>query len=174
MRKRITQPQLKEILSYDQETGIFVWIKPTSKRFKVGDRAGSKCKTHGYRHIGIMGISYGEHRLAWLYVYGEFPEQTDHINHIRDDNRIKNLRDVSPADNAKNLSIYSNSESGIAGVVWQKKSYRWKSMIAVNGKDLYLGVYVDKFEAICVRMSANNKYGYHENHGSRSNSNGGK
>lgn len=110
--------------------------------------------------------SYKAHRLAWLYIYGEWPsDQIDHINHIRTDNRIKNLRDASSYENSKNQSIPKNNTSGVLGVGWNKLGRKWRSNISVNGKRLHLGCFDYFIVACAVRKEAELEYEYHENHG---------
>jgi len=104
----ITQDKLKEILDYNQHTGLFTWkkIKKYSNR-SVGDIAGSL--SLGYVVIGIDKKIYKAHRLAWLYVYGEFPkEQLDHINGNKEDNRICNLREANQSQNNFNFLFIFN------------------------------------------------------------------
>ena len=97
----LSQKYLREALHYDPDTGIFTWKVATASCVKVGAEAGC-VKNDGYRAIGMGGKSYKAHRLAWLYVHGEWPkEQIDHINHIRTDNRMENLRPASGGENAK-------------------------------------------------------------------------
>ena len=106
------------------------------------------------------------HRLAWLYVHGVWPkDQIDHINHVKTDNRMVNLREVTRSENQKNRTLNVGSKSGVAGVRWRKQMGKWESNIRVNGKDLYLGCYASKEKAIARREMANILHGYHENHG---------
>jgi len=88
----LTQERLKELLSYDPETGAFTWLlSPGPKR--KGEQAGSQHHS-GYRFVKLDGKMYAEHRIAFLYVHGYFPEgDVDHINRIRNDNRPDNLRE---------------------------------------------------------------------------------
>ena len=109
MNLYVNSKKLKEILYYDKDTGFFVWKKDifNLNKYKLadqGDVAGcmSNC---GYIQISIKSKLYSAHRLAWLYTYGHFPElEIDHINRIRNDNRIENLRDVSHTVNMNNAS----------------------------------------------------------------------
>jgi hypothetical protein len=109
----MTQKKLKKIVKYDPETGIFTKIKD-------GSICGYNPTCKGYGRIYINRLGYYSHRLAWLYVYGEWPkQQIDHINRIRNDNRICNLRDVSPAENMANGGIKKNKY--YPGVVWSNR-----------------------------------------------------
>tara|TARA_R100001244_G_C5089428_1_gene116025 strand:- start:21 stop:518 length:498 start_codon:yes stop_codon:yes gene_type:complete len=161
----ITQKQLKELLHYNPDTGIFTNRVRRSQSSKIGDVAGCN-SADGYLAIKISGKKYKGHRLAWLYVSGELPlNQIDHINGITSDNRIVNLRNVSHAENCKNQKLRNTNTSGITGVGWHKGNKKWLSKICVDDKIIHLGVFIDKFEAICARKSASNKYGFHQNHG---------
>jgi len=132
-------------------------------------RAGS-LRSSEYRSIGfrINGKDYAffEHRLVFLWLHGHFPkDDMDHINGIRDDNRIENLREVGHVENGKNTKIYKTNTSGIIGVHWSTSKQKWRAQIVVDYKQIYLGLFDDKFAAICARKSAEVKYIFHENHG---------
>lgn len=166
----ITQKELKTLLNYDPETGLFHWLVKPSIAVKIGDRAGSvlnKKPKPSYIAIKVKGKRYLAHKLAWLYCNGELPETIDHINGSTIDNRISNLRSVSQAENAKNLKKYKNNTTGIPGVHWHKSQSRWQSSIGVNGKLIYLGSFTDIDCAIEARKEAEVKYGFHQNHGKR-------
>lgn len=162
----ITQSFLKSILNYNPDTGIFTWkIKP-AQCVKIGDVAGYIDKSTGYISIGINKKLYRAHRLAWLYIHGEFPiEEIDHINHDRSDNRIDNLRAVSHKDNGKNVSKRKDNTSGHLGIYWDKRRNKWHTQIKVKNKVIYLGLFTDIIEAIAVRKKAEIKYNFHQNHG---------
>jgi len=160
----LTQKQLKSFLSYSSETGIFIWL-PCRGAGKTGFAAGTP-HTGGYINITVNKKRYYAHRLAWLYIHGVWPKhQIDHINHIRDDNRIENLREVTNQENHKNSSLRNDSASGITGVSWCNTREKWRSHISEGERFSHLGYFTDKFEAICSRKSAENKHGFHENHG---------
>jgi len=161
----LTQKRLKELLRYNPETGLFIRIKYTNSRAQIGDIAGC-LDAKGYIQIKIDGEPYKAHRLAWLYVTGSFPEeQIDHKNHIRNDNKWMNLRDVTHKDNGRNKSMQVNNKSGVTGVFLNKNG-NWKANIKVNNKTLYLGSYKEKNDAIIARCMAEYEYGFHKNHGS--------
>ena len=112
----ITAERLRELLSYDEETGVFCWLAKPNRRIRVGDQAGVRFR--GRIQIRIDGTSYRAHRLAWLYVYGTLPSQViDHINGNACDNCIANLRDVSVAMNRQNIrKPMKHSKIGVLGV----------------------------------------------------------
>ena len=160
----ITQKRLKELLHYNPDTGILTWIKQYHSRF-IGREAG-RLHPNGYRYIKFNRNNYMSHRMAWLYVFGEWPsDQLDHINHIRDDNRIINLRAVSNRINSKNQSIAKNNTHGIIGVYKRNDKWGWRANIHADSKQTNLGTYKSFFDACCARKSAEKRYGYHENHG---------
>jgi len=163
----ITQKELKEILHYNPKTGVFVWkVRPChNSHSKAWDIAG--CRIHiGYIVISFKSKVYYAHRLAWLYIYGGWPkDQIDHVNHRRDDNRLINLREATNKSNGRNQSFSLSNTSGITGICWNKKAKRWIAQMTFNNKNMYLGCFKGKFEAMCARKSAENKYNFHENHG---------
>lgn len=98
----LTQARLKEILHYDPDTGIFTRRLDRGPNAPKDSVAGTPDK-NGYIVIKVDFTQYKAHRLAWLYIYGVWPNnQIDHINHIVDDNRIVNLRDVTNSENQAN------------------------------------------------------------------------
>lgn len=140
MDKHITHEQLIELLDYNPLTGIFTWKKPTNSGMKAGKIAG-KDTSSGYRSIRIKHKSYSAHRLAWFYVHGSMPaEFIDHINGVRYDNRIENLREANNSLNRQNLRKASkNNLSGFLGVRVRKN--RFDAKIKVNGVMHYLGFF---------------------------------
>jgi len=163
----ITQSELKRLFSYDPETGLFTRLISNNRRLKSGEIAGSTT-CGGYVRICVNGQPYQAHRLAWLYMTGSWPEnQIDHINHIKDDNRIANLRDVTHRENQKNQPKRKTNTSGVTGVMWNVRDKRWRAKIFLNGKEKSLGGFTNKFEAICARKSAENRHGFHPNHGTK-------
>ena len=147
---KLTQKYLKSILDYNPDTGVFTWIIRPSYNMKAGGAAGS-INGKGYNQIRINDIIFLAHRLAWLYMTGNFPEdQTDHINRDKSDNRWCNLRVCTNGQNKANSKKPTNNTSGYKGVRWFKKNKKWGAVIGFNNKDLYLGSYANKHEAAKV------------------------
>jgi len=144
--KHISCEDLKALVSYSSDTGEFLWIVDAGRygRIKAGTIAGSKNKAHGYYAINIRGVLYPAHRLAWLYQYGEWPKgQIDHINGIRSDNRIANLRQATLQENMQNKKVYSSNTSGYPGVTWHARVKMWQARIGVDGERVHLGYWDD-------------------------------
>ena len=154
----LTVEQLKDALTYDSDTGKFVWKTRPSRAVKAGDVAGCVEKRIGYVTIGIKGRIYKAHRLAWLYVYGQWPNGLiDHINGDKADNRIANLRDVFADSNSQNVrKSNSRNKSGFMGVIWFQN--KWRASMSVNGKSKWLGDYNTPEEAHQVYLEAKRKY----------------
>ena len=162
----LTQSELKRLVSYDSNTGVFRW-KAKRSGVLVGDVCG-KVDRRGYLRITIKGKLYGAANLAFLYMAGNFPNGfADHISRNRLDNSWSNLRDVSHAENQKNKGIPKNNTSGIVGVRWDSKRGNWIAQIGVSGKKITLGRFKEVDDAIAAREQATAKYGYHETHGKR-------
>lgn len=131
----LTPTRLKALVSYDAETGQFLWISGQRKGCVAGGIDQS-----GYWKLTIDGRHYRSHRLAWLYVHGVHPaEHIDHLNGERADNRLANLRAVSSAVNSQNLrAAKSNSKTGLLGVHWSQRN-KWVAKIGVNGRQVTIG-----------------------------------
>ena len=144
-RKTLSAERLREMLDYDAETGIFVWRKDHGVNVKAGMEAGH-VTNKGYRMISLDGFRSVSHRLAWLYVYGAFPSgEVDHINRVKTDNRLCNLREVTRSENQQNTPIQKNNNSGYRGVSWNARDKKWRAQIYSNRKPIYLG-YFDSAE----------------------------
>ena len=136
----LTQERLKKFYLYDPQTGIFERIKRMGGH--LPNKVAGYKNPNGYIYIQMDGKNYRAHRLAWLYVYGEFPKNhIDHINKIKDDNRIENLRDVTHKVNIQNTCKPRTNTSGIKGVTWIAKKNKWLASIKHFGKSIHLGYY---------------------------------
>jgi len=164
------QSYLKSKLDYDKDTGLFTWKDATKYHsHHNGKIAGSKHHS-GYIYINIDGKGYASHRLAWLYVYGILPDGKkqfiDHINGVRDDNRIENLRIVSVGENARNRKVQLNNNSGYPDVKKivrdgkRKRTVRYSAQISYEGKRIWLGSFKTFEEAVSARKSAERLYNY--------------
>jgi len=160
----LTQEFLKELLNYDPETGIFTWLVDRHS-FKSKGKIAGNIDARGYIGIKVANKRKYGHRLAWFYVHGVWPEEMDHINHIKTDNRIINLRTVSHKENCRNRTLGKNNKSGFIGVSWDNRSGQWASQISVNGKDKHLGYFNDIKDAVAARGEANCEHEFHPNHG---------
>ena len=155
----VPQKVLRELFDYNPETGKWVWIKKPhpNANIKIGQPAGCLSKK-GYVHIQINGKQYKAHRLAWAYVYGDFPDgkqpYIDHINGKKDDNRIENLKVSSHHENMRNIEMRSTNTSGVTGVFHQE-------MVNPSGK-IYIywkATWYDENGKKCYKYFSINKYG---------------
>ncbi|TIR87339.1 MAG: HNH endonuclease [Mesorhizobium sp.] len=177
MTKGPTQDFIKSILDYDPETGIFTWRargdeeeKPLTWQQRIWNRryAGTRAgySTDGYERISIGNRKYFSARLAWLYVYGSFPDGLiDHISHDHTDNRIVNLRVVDDAGNAKNKKLDPRNKSGVSGVWYDAKKSKWFVSIGHEQRTLRVGRFKSFEAAVEARKLAEVRLGYHPNHG---------
>lgn len=137
----IEAAELREIVRYDAETGVFRWRETRCGRALQGNVIGSRT-SEGYLSVEIGGMAYKLHRLAWLYVYGKWPRGfIDHANGIRDDNRISNLREASHKQNKANSRRQSNNTSGFKGVSFHRRANKWSAYIRVDGNLRHLGYF---------------------------------
>jgi hypothetical protein len=155
----LTQERLKELLSYDPETGVFTNLTKRRGGGLIGDAVGYK-RPEGYIQITFDYKRYFAHRLAWFYMYGYFSIlQIDHINEIKDDNRIINLRLVTAKQNSQNISKPNiDNTSGFKGVSWSKPNKNWRATIKISGKSKFLGSYNTPEEASEVYLAAKRRY----------------
>ncbi len=155
--RKLTQRILKENLSYDPATGDFIRIKRVRGRQYTG--IAGTIFSDGYRQIQVEGVRKTASHLAWLYVYGEYPDGwIDHINGIRDDNRISNLRVATPFENAQNQGIPKHNSSGIVGVRWNEQVRKWSAQISVKSKNIFIGYFKNKDDAVKARQEAKAKH----------------
>jgi hypothetical protein len=135
---------LEDMFDYNPETGWFT-NRVSRGRAKEGDRAGA-FTGHGYRRIIIDYTKHYEHHLAWYYVYGEYPDEIDHINGDGSDNRIANLRVCTRTQN--NFNAQSTlGESGLRGAYLDKRYLQWYSKIQFGRQVKFLGNFNSPEEA---------------------------
>ena len=153
----LTQDLVRKLLDYNPDTGVFTHTKNRAG-VTANSRAGA---THhlGYRIIYLLGKGFAEHRVAWLYVHGVWPAaDLDHINRVRSDNRLCNLREATRAQNCQNQPIRRSNKSGITGVYLHKITGKWAASINIEGKQKHLGLFVSIDAATQARKLAELKY----------------
>lgn len=149
----LTQDDLKSLLHYDPETGVFTWIDKPCSRIVSGRKAGGY-GAHGYFRVSILGKRYYAHRLAWFYMTGEWPkDQIDHVNGCKDDNRFCNLRQATPTQNNANLRRKPANTSGYAGVSFDKARGNWIARVRFLGRRVNLGRYDTPEDAYAARCA---------------------
>jgi hypothetical protein len=152
----ITQEQLKELLNYNPETGVFTWVSARGN-LKAGSEAGT-VDYQGYIRISINNKRYRAHRLAWIYVYGEISvSEIDHINGNKQDNRILNLRLATRSQNEANKPRTRVNLSGYKGVSHTRNNH-WSAQIMVNKRFIHLGIYSTAEEASAAYRIAAYEY----------------
>lgn len=153
----LTQSELKNILSYDPNTGLFLWLKPLQGR-RSNKFVGSI--TNG-RHLSarINGKSYLLHRLAWLYITGEEPDALiDHKDNNGFNNIFENLRLCTQQQNSCNQKRRKSNTSGFKGVSWHQKNKKWAACICVNRRTIHLGTFENINDAAQAYVSAANEH----------------
>ncbi len=170
---------LDSILEYDKISGLFTWkVRPVSTFKSRNESSAKKWNTRyaktpagsirlGYLTIRINKNHYQSHRIAWIMTYGNEPDFIDHINQDKSDNRILNLRNVSHAENLRNMPKKKNNKSGVTGVHFEKQTGKWRAHIMVDGKSIKLGRFANLNDAKIARETAEVKYGFHTNHGKK-------
>lgn len=155
----ITQEAVRFLFNYDPESGVVSRRVFVNSRAKEGDTVGF-LESNGYLRVRINNRSYMLHRIIWLWMEGYFPEnQIDHENHVRQDNRWCNLREVSSSCNMRNASVQERNKSGVTGVCLTKDK-TWQVSISKFRANTYIGRYDDFTEAVCHRYAAEQCLGY--------------
>ena len=154
----LTADRLRDLLEYDPVTGVFKWRRSgTGRRRDLG--AGSNRSDGGHSQIRIDGVSYYEHRLAFLYVHGMWPTgEIDHADGNPSNNAIANLREASHAQNQRNRGLQKNNSTGFKGVSRRADCNRWTARIRVNRKDICLGFFASPEEAHAAYCAAAKKF----------------
>ena len=166
----LTQADVKKLFDYNPDTGSCTRLTRPSRNVHIGDELGSvHCYSGGlkYRQTEINRTQYGIHRLIWLWVTGEWPENDiDHIDGNGLNNAWSNLREATHIENMRNKKIGANNQSGVVGVSFYAQTKKWRAAINVaSGEKKHLG-YFDSLEgAKAARLQAEIENGYHENHG---------
>ncbi len=173
---------INELLRYESETGRLFWKERDVKWFSDGYRKAQANRdtwntryankeaftafSHGYKSGSVLGVNYLAHRLIWFFEFEEWPNKNiDHIDGNSSNNKIENLRLASQSLNMKNSCLRSDNESGCPGVSKIKSSGRWKSRLMHDGKEIHLGNFKRKREAVAARKKMEVEYGFHGNHG---------
>ena len=142
--------RLKQVLHYCN--GMLFWKEKIAKKVIIGTRAGWAHPSLIYREVRVDTIQYKEHRVIWALHNGKWPEhEIDHINNIRDDNRIENLRDVPHRQNQLNLPLRKDNKYGCKGIRWRSDKNRWQAYATVLGKFKSIGHFETKEAAMEAR-----------------------
>ena len=184
MSKYLPTPEtLRKLLRYEPETGLLFWRERSAEWFKDGSQtslhnsaawngrysnkeAFTSNHSSGYKHGQIFKKQHKAHRIAWALYYGVWPSNNiDHINGVRDDNRIENLRDVSMSQNSRNSAMSSNNTSGVCGVHLDKRCNKWVARIALGKNRKRLGSFENIQDAAAARKTAEIEHGFTERHG---------
>src|SRR5574343_591059 len=158
--------EVARLFTYDRETGVLYWKNKNRNTIRRNYVAGTYGGANdGYRRVGINGKICMEHRIIMMLCFGHIPEnaEIDHINHVRNDNRLFNLRFVTRPENRKNQSVSSKSTTGVTGVTFDKNRNKYRAQIGVNRKLIYLGMFDTLEEAAEARRQADRKFNFNNN-----------
>lgn len=174
----ITAEMCRQLVRYDPQTGKLFW-RWRSREWFADQRAFSSWNAkhadreafiqpndEGYLRGVMLRRTFRAQRVAWAVFHGHWPAgEIDHINGLKADNRIENLRDVPKKANCRNRRIRSDNRSGATGVALDLNTMRWRATIRALGRNVHLGVFDTKESAVAARAAAQAEYGYHPNHG---------
>jgi hypothetical protein len=181
---RVDPELLHRLLRYDPDTGDLYWREREASDFshtrrpdvhcaifnkRFGGKKATSAPVRGYKIIGISRTYHLKaHRAAWVLTHGVWPDQIDHINGDRGDNRLANLRAVDGRTNARNQKLRSDNSFGCAGIIL-KRNGKYEAQIGAGARrrSRFLGTFATLEEAIAARRAAERALGYHENHGRR-------
>lgn len=181
-RADITPELIRELLDCDYKTGKLTWRERGVEWFDHCKRPDHACRawnsrhankaalTHvnkqGYEEGTVLGFVFRAHTIVWAHRYGAWPVHgIDHIKGKEAGNCVANLRDVPQSVNGKNTKKHSTNTSGHPGVSWDAKNRKWGAYIKVEGRQIRLGRFIAKRDAIGARKAAEREFGFHENHG---------
>lgn len=169
---------LRKLLRYEPETGKLFWLPRPIEMFATvgagkiwnsrypGKEAFTADNGTGYRHGEVNGKTLRSHRVIWAIVHGTWPTgDIDHINGVKTDNRIANLRDVSSSINQRNAKKRDDNTSGYNGVSRYRQSGKWQAHITIDGKNKHLGYFDTPDDAVAARAAAERGLGFTERHG---------
>lgn len=148
----ITQSLVREL--FDYQGGNLIW-KVKKSGIRNNGNAGHLTKI-GYVTVQINGRAYRAHRVIFLWHHGYLPNEIDHINRIKNDNSIENLREVSHSENCMNRKLRTDSSSGFAGVYWDNRLNKWRARITINKNRKSLGIFQSFDDAVAARILAEN------------------
>lgn len=149
----VSQDELKSFLHYSPQTGVFTY----TKGFRKGLVAGWT-NNEGYLNIKYKQKIYKLHRLAYVYLGQDLPNEIDHIDRDKTNNAWVNLRPCSKSENGYNCSIKKSNTSGFVGVSLHKLTGKWQANIREGGRRLYLGLYENVLDAARAYTDAQDKY----------------
>jgi len=182
---RVSPEVMRQLVQYEPDTGRMFWLRRSERWFKDGRqsaahncaiwngkyagleamnyrKAGSSSTGGGYLVGNMMGRVYRSHHVAFVLFYGRWPTlDIDHINRVRTDNRITNLREVTRSENLRNVGSRANSTSKVRGVCWAKERSQWNARINTGERYKNLGYFDDERDAIAARLNAEAKYWGH-------------
>ena len=170
-RTLINIDDLRKLIRADFATGKLFWLERPRHFFKddasfkkwnsrhAGKEAFTSSNGFGYAQGSILNQKYSGHHVVWALHYGKWPtHQIDHINGIRHDNRIENLRDVPQSQNVKNSRLSSRNTSGICGVRWDRDRHKWSAYGKSGGPIKNLGRYD------CIGLAIKARFGFQKEH----------
>lgn len=157
--RSLTQARLQDILDFDPTTGVFRWRR-TTHAVDAGQIAGFPHGRWGYWRIGIDGGRYMLHRIAWLYVHGVWPPaEIDHIDGVKSNNAIANLRSVTRGENMHNQRVaHRSNRSGLLGAHWRPEDGKWVAQISLGRRKIYLGIFDSGADAHAAYLAAKVKF----------------
>ena len=181
-KKTLTQAELKRLLNYDPDTGQLTWKPRPLEMFSHCKNPVQQCNAWNVRHaekpaftsddgdgylLGtIHGKSYKAHRVIVCLMSGKWPpNEVDHINGIRDDNRWENINPATQSENSRNTKMRIDNTSGITGVCWHKASKNYIAQIHSNVGKRICKYFSTKEEAIAQRKAWERDFGYSIRHG---------
>lgn len=154
----LTQELLQEILRYDPDTGVFYSHRTRKAQGWISSH-GRGSQKRNYIRLKVAGKHYYAHRLAWLYMTGEWPDpEVDHQDLDGLNNRWVNLRKATHSQNGHNQGLRSNNKSGVKGVSWERGRSKWIATITMNGREKHLGRFNTIEEAAAARRAAEANY----------------